>query len=203
MAIRYLSSILIASIVTFGLFWIMQALVATGNMQLDDTDVGKIVDMIRVDRDEEIIRADRRPERPPEVEDTPPDIEMPDLNPNRPNRNGVNFARANVDATANISGSGIGGAMDGEYLPIVKVQPIYPRRAQERGIQGYVLIEFTVTETGAVVDPVVIEADPPGYFERAALRAVVKFKYKPKVVNGEPVRVAGVRNIITFELEDE
>ncbi len=93
--------------------------------------------------------------------------------------------------------------MDGEYLPIVKVQPIYPRRAQERGIAGYVLMEFTVTETGAVADPVVIEADPPGYFERAAMRAVLKFKYKPKIVNGEPVRVAGVRNLITFELEDE
>jgi periplasmic protein TonB len=203
MAMRYFISILIASGVTFGLFWIMQALVASGNMQLDESDTGKILDMVRVDRNEEIIREDRRPERPPEIEETPPDLDMPDMNPNRPDRGGVSFARANVDSSANISGAGIGGAMDGEYLPIIKVQPVYPRRAQERGVSGFVLVEFTVTETGSVIDPVVIEADPPGYFERAALRAVVKFKYKPKVVNGEPVQVAGVRNIITFELEDE
>ena len=67
----------------------------------------------------------------------------------------------------------------------------------------YVLIEFTVTILGTVENPVVIEAEPPGYFERAALNAARKFKYKPKVVNGEPIPVSGVRNLITFVLEDE
>ena len=56
--------------------------------------------------------------------------------------------------------------------------------------------------TGAVRDPVVIDAKPPGIFDRAAIQAALKFKYKPKVVNGEPVEVAGVRNLIKFELED-
>ena len=51
-------------------------------------------------------------------------------------------------------------------------------------------------------DPVVIDAKPPGIFDRAAIQAALKFKYKPKVVNGEPVEVAGVRNLIKFELED-
>ena len=70
------------------------------------------------------------------------------------------------------------------------------------GIEGYVLLEFIVTKTGAVMDPVVIEAKPPGIFDRAAINAALKFKYKPKVVNGEPIDVAGVRNLITFELAD-
>ena len=95
-----------------------------------------------------------------------------------------------------------GNITDGEYLPIVKVQPMYPRRAAERGIEGYVLLEFTVTTLGTVENPVIIEEDPPGYFGRAALTAARKFKYKPKVVNGEPVPVSGVRNLIIFKLED-
>jgi protein TonB len=64
-----------------------------------------------------------------------------------------------------------------------------------------VILEFIVTKTGAVADPVVIEAKPPGMFDRAAINAALKFKYKPKVVNGEPIDVAGVQNKITFELE--
>ena len=48
----------------------------------------------------------------------------------------------------------------------------------------------------------VVEADPPGIFDRAAQQAALKFKYKPKVVNGEPIDVAGVRNLITFELTE-
>ena len=59
-----------------------------------------------------------------------------------------------------------------------------------------------MTSTGAVRDPVVIEAKPPGIFDRAAINAALKFKYKPKVVNGEPIEVAGVRNLIKFELQD-
>ena len=79
---------------------------------------------------------------------------------------------------------------------------MYPRRAAARGIEGYVLLEFTVTKTGAVRDPRVLESKPPGIFDRAAMNASLKFKYKPKVVNGEPIEVSGVRNRITFELTD-
>ena len=79
---------------------------------------------------------------------------------------------------------------------------MYPRRAAARGIEGYVLLECTVTKTGAVRDPRVLESKPPGIFDRAAMNASLKFKYKPKVVNGEPIEVSGVRNRITFELTD-
>lgn len=200
MLIRYIYSIILASAVTFGLFFVMQLLVASGDVNLDGDKAGTIVDMVRIDRDESVEVKDRKPERPPEIEEAPPEIDL-QVNVTNPTDNGVSFDRAGVDTGAEIS-TGFGGAMDGDYLPIVKVAPQYPRRAQERGISGSVLVEFTVTETGSVEDVVVIEAIPPGYFERAATRAALKFKYKPKVINGEPQRTAGVRNLITFEMED-
>jgi len=95
--------------------------------------------------------------------------------------------------------SGSGG--DGEYLPIVKVAPQYPRRAAQKGIEGYVVVEFTVTTLGTVKDVKVIESDPPNIFNRAAMNAAKKFKYKPKIENGKAVEVPGVRNIIRFELD--
>ena len=89
-----------------------------------------------------------------------------------------------------------------EFLPLIKVAPVYPSYALERNLQGHVLLEFAVTAAGAVRDPVVVEAEPPGVFDRAALNAVSRFKYKPKVVAGETVEVTGVRNRIVFEVTD-
>ena len=106
---------------------------------------------------------------------------------------------------------------DGEYLPIVQVQPVYPRQALIRGLTGWVLIEFTVTERGTVADPYIVSncavnqpdhepvecADRPNrIFDTAAIRAALKFKYKPKVINGIATATSGVRNLVTFELED-
>ena len=89
----------------------------------------------------------------------------------------------------------------GEYLPIHKVRPIYPERALQRGIEGYVVLEFIVDEVGEVIDPVVVESEPTGIFDRAAIQASSKFKYQPRVVDGEVVRVEGVKLRIEFDIE--
>lgn len=87
-----------------------------------------------------------------------------------------------------------------EYLPIVKVAPIYPASALSQGIEGYVVIEFTVARTGAVKDVTVVESSDP-LFENAARTAAYKFKYSPRIVAGRPVEVEGVRNRITFDIQ--
>ncbi len=96
--------------------------------------------------------------------------------------------------------SSVAFSSDGDLMPIVKVAPIYPVEAQKQRIEGYAVIEFVVTELGSVADPVVVESNPSGVFDQAALAAVVKFKYKPRVVHGQPVEVSGVRNRIAFAL---
>ncbi len=90
---------------------------------------------------------------------------------------------------------------EGDYLPIVRVAPVYPARALSRGIEGYVDMSFTVTTTGTVKDPIVVFSTS-SLFERAATRAVLKFKYKPRVVDGIPVDVPNVKTRITFRIED-
>ncbi len=88
-----------------------------------------------------------------------------------------------------------------EYLPIVKIAPYYPEEAAALRLEGYVIVEFTVTESGSVEDLLVVESSSP-IFEPAALDAVSKFKYAPRLINGNPVAVPGVRNRITFVLEN-
>lgn len=200
MIIRYILGVALGAVATFALFFLMQALIKSDRSPFDDAVEGRIVDFVRLEEENEIETKTRKPKPPPPPDEPPPDMPDQSMDPSAVSI-GVDMGRVNANVDMNIGGIG-GFSSDGEYLPIVKVAPVYPRRAQTRGIEGYVLLEFTVTKSGAVRDPQVIEASPPGIFDRAAINAAEKFKYKPKVVNGEPIDVAGVRNLITFELAD-
>lgn len=91
--------------------------------------------------------------------------------------------------------------IDGGMLPLVSVQPNYPRRAAERGIEGYTIVEFDVSAQGLVKSPRVIEHQPNSMFDAASLKAIRKFKYKPEVINGIAVSKGGVMKRFTFELK--
>ena len=199
MAVRYVIGVALGAIITFVLFLIMQAVISNDEANIEDGVQGKLLDMVRLTEDQDIQTKQRKPKPPPPPDEPPPDMPKPQLESSNVDT-GVDVGAVDVNVDMNIGGGGF--SSDGEYLPIVKVAPVYPRRAQTRGIEGYVLLEFIVTKTGAVINPVVIESKPPGIFDRAATNAALKFKYKPKVVNGEPIDVAGVRNRITFELQD-
>ena len=198
--VRYAIGVVLGLVITFVLFWVMQLLIASNDNVLEEAKGGRITDFVRLQEDEQVQTKQRKPKPPPPPDEPPPDMPKPDFD-NSDVSQGVDVGAVDVNVDLNVGGTG-GFSSDGEYLPIVKVAPVYPRRAQTRGIEGYVILEFVVTKTGAVRDPVVVEAKPPGIFDRAAKQAALKFKYKPKVVNGEPIDVAGVRNRITFELAD-
>ena len=200
MIVRLLFGIALGAVATFALFLLMQTLIHNEDSVLDERATGRIVDFVRLEEQDQLETKVRKPKPPPPPDEPPPD--MPEQSMESSDMSiGVDIGAVQTKVDLNVGGVG-GFSSDGEYLPIVKVAPVYPRRAQTRGIEGHVLLEFVVTKTGAVRDPVVIEASPPGIFDRAAMQAALKFKYKPKVVNGEPIDVAGVRNLITFELSE-
>ena len=87
-----------------------------------------------------------------------------------------------------------------EYVPIVKVSPIYPERARSLGISGYCVVKYTLTTTGAVSDPVAVDCLPKGIFEQASVKAIAKFKYRPRMEAGMPLEVSGLINKFTFDL---
>ena len=196
---RYVGGVLLGGVVTFGLLMLMRAVIANPDAAADSGIEGHVVELVQVQEDQTVQTEDRLPEPP-----VPPDEQPPDLPPPSADTNfnlGTPMGQVEISKTVEI-GDATGFSKDGEYLPIMKVSPIYPRRALARGIEGHVKLEFVVTETGNVRDPVVIEAQPPGIFDRSAIQAALKFKYKPKMVDGKPVAVSGVQNIIRFELEE-
>ena len=197
--VRHIVGVIAGAAVTFGLLWLMRSVIANPDAATDSGIKGRVIDFVHVQEDQEVIVKKRKPDPPPPPDEPPPNLPKPSFDTDV--TQGVAIGAVEVKVDVDLSGTG-GFSSDGEYLPIVKVAPIYPRRAQTRGIEGYVMLEFVVTSTGAVRDPVVIESKPPGIFDRAAINAALKFKYKPKVVNGEPIEVGGVRNLIKFELQD-
>jgi len=211
--IRFGLSAIVGVFVTLALFYLMQALIQGADSALSDDKIGNLVDFVRVKQDQSVEAKKRKPKKPPPPDEPPPDVPPQNFNVSVDK---AGFSMANMDTNVNINvGSGGFGISDGDYLPIVKVQPQYPRRALSRGMTGYVIVEFTVTAQGTVTDVFVVEncgwiknarkegdcvEQPNSVFDSAATKAALKFKYKPKVIDGEPVATAGVQNKITFEL---
>lgn len=196
----------LAPLVAFLLFVFMVLLVSTGD-QGDVVKGRKIGDVIMPDREiETIMNEEVEPPEEPEV--APPDIAPPQLDV-------TPIAVSASKAAPEINFNQGSGALfrDGDYIPLFKVQPIYPRRAQERGIEGYVIVAFTITESGTIEDPYIVEGKcrstnnrDGGYnnctmFNSSTLRAALKLKYKPTVRDGKTVAVEDVPHKYTFELE--
>jgi protein TonB len=193
----------IALAVTYALFYIMQYLITPGYSNLDDDAKGYVVDFVEVEREEIVERKKHKPKKPPPPESLPPELPAPKLDDINPSTDKVAIAAVPVETEIELSAEGFSlSTGDGEYLPIVKILPIYPRRAISRGIEGYVILEFTVTKIGTVKDIKVVESKPDTtIFHKAAIKAAEKFKYKPRVIYGQAVDVTGVKNKITFHLE--
>jgi len=180
----------------------MQTLIATPKSKLDESGTRHFVDFVRVEREETLQRKDRRPEKPTTPENPPPETIQPRVDVVEESQVGFDIPVAPLDVGMEMSVANLGlVASDGDYLPIVKIAPVYPPVAQSRGIEGYCIVEYTVTTAGTVKDPVVIEADPTGIFDRVSIAAALKFKYRPRVVNGDPIEVRGVRNLFRYQLE--
>ncbi len=89
---------------------------------------------------------------------------------------------------------------DNDLIPIVRPDALYPNRALERELEGFVDLRFTVTSAGFTENIQVIAASNQ-LFKAPAIRSVERFKYRPRVVNGQNVAVSGVETRITFKLD--
>lgn len=201
MILRFLIALGLAGVVTLGLIYGMQALIKSGDSAMTEPPQGNVLDFIRLKQESEPQKKERKPKKPPKPQEPPPPMDQPAPTPQTADATGAGFDfSADLSADVSLEGGLALESGDGEYLPIVKVAPVYPRRALQRGIEGYVIVEFTVDKSGAVKSPNVVEANPEGLFDRAAIDAALKFKYKPRVVNGSATEVSGVQNRITFEI---
>lgn len=195
---RFISALIPAVIVTMGLLLTMHYLIASNMEEPEESEEFKIPDITMDEREVREEFDTSKVEKPEEVEEPPPEVPEPEFE--TPDIDNSIAVAPEVGVKVDIGGIG-GFNSDGDYLPIVKVAAKYPARALSRGTEGYCTVSYTVTTTGETKD--VEEADCPNrIFLSASKKAAAKFKYKPKVIDGEPIEVPGVRNRFIFELAD-
>ncbi len=199
---------LIAVGVTFGLFLFMFKLISSGSGNNDEMEAIAGIHFGPVDIPDEILTKNRRiPKKPPPPKNPPPPpklkvakmdqtmqnmpkMDLPDLNVPMSSGEGMfigNFAT--VDKTA-----------EGDIIPLVVISPLYPRDAAIKGLEGWVKVSFTITAIGTVKSPRVVDAEPPRVFNREAIRAILKWKFKPRIVEGVAVDRPATQ-VIEFNLE--
>ena len=198
-------------VTTVLLLYLMQSLIDSGEKAFTDLNSGTIVDFVRLKEDPLLQTKRRKPQPPPAPDQPPPPIRQHEMITKVDNPWSSKFVAPLINV--NVSNS-TAFYSDGEYLPILKVQPNYPHLALKKGMFGWVIVEFTVDDNGRVIDPIVTDNcvtisypnrtdcyDRPGrIFDKPALAAASKFKYKPKIVDGVAIATTGVRHLISFEL---
>jgi len=205
---KYAAGIGLSVLITTALFFVMVVLISLGDSGMKEDTSVKLADVVMPERqiDTFITEVDK-PEKP---EEQPEDIAQPELDLQPLTGLDVSIAKPKANFKA-------GGSFfrDGEYIPLFKVQPIYPRRAQERGTEGFAIVSFTITESGTVENAKALEGycgDPQGpeeemrpctLFNSASARAALKLKYKPKIVDGKATPVEGVLHRFTFIMADD
>jgi protein TonB len=202
--IRWALSITLACVITLGLFYFMQMLIATGEGLEQNLNIVKVVDATMPEIELEVIEEIDKPEPIEEVNEPPPDT--PDKQINLDSGPSLNIVRNNVtlDADLNLGNASI-SITDGEMLPLVNVTPQYPTRAASRGIQGWCQVSFTVDGNGNVDEDtiVVVDAEPQGVFDRTSVRAAARFKFQPRVKDGVGVAVQNVQYVFRYVLEGD
>lgn len=206
--IRLGISLILAATVTVGLFLFMSYLISG---QHDLSDRGDQLGAIRfgpVKVDDQMQVKERRiPKKPPPPKEPPPPPKMNVQNVQKTISPMPNMNMPKLDIPVSGSGPFLGafGAGDsnaeGDIIPLVRIQPMYPRRAAIAKIEGFVTVEFTITETGSVTDPEVVDSKPPRVFDREAIRAILKWKFKPRVIDGQPVARRATQTL-DFKLAD-
>ena len=199
MMLRLPLTLVIGGALTIGMFWVLWTLIN------QDINVDELVEATRIEFSpmrRETQAASRRDERV-EREPPPPAPEMPRMSFSSTSVGGsVAQLTPTINTSTALGRMDLSAGSDTDVIPLVRIAPEYPPRALRRGIEGWVQVQFTITPTGAVTDAKVVAADPPGLFDEAAIRSILRWRYNPKVEGGVAVERVGVQTLIRFELEE-
>ncbi len=201
--VRILFSLLGGLAVATSLFWVMQQMLASEAVLSEAERKRPVMEFVRLKRDTQVRTKERELQEPePPEEETPPDIPQLEMDVAQPTAApDIDFKAPDLSMAMN--GPYIGpvrtGPPDRDVMAVSRVPPRYPYRAERRGVEGWVKVSFLVTEQGDVQDAVVVDSRPEQIFDQAAVRAVLKWKFKPRVQNGKPVAVR-VEQVVNFRL---
>ncbi|MBV1908695.1 MAG: energy transducer TonB [Kangiellaceae bacterium] len=205
---RILIGLGIGGAVTFGLFVLMAYLIKA-DVRPPGEEKTVTVQISMVEPDDDInLRERRLPKKPEPPKNPPPPKTQRVAKVEKPKIQSMNLNLGEIDVS--IAGSGLylgppggGNLGDGEAIPMVIINPRYPRKAAMEGIEGWVKFKFTISPDGTPLNVELIDAQPRRVFERDARRAIYKWKFKPRVVDGKAVEQHNMVYTMQFNLAKE
>ena len=193
---RFAVSIAAGLFVALVLFLLMHFLISGGKNYQSSGIEGRVVDFIRVEKEDLTQLKDRTPPKKPEPpKKPPPPPKLQVSSTDKPPPSPLNVETPKIDVPVGAGGGPYLGqwsagdpAAEGDVIPIVRIEPQIPREALLNGINGWVDVEFTITEDGSVEDVTVVASEPRRIFNRNAIRAILRWKFKPRIIDGQPVK---------------
>ncbi|MCK4840982.1 MAG: energy transducer TonB [Methylococcales bacterium] len=201
-------SVISGIVISSALFWLMQTMISNNQQGFKKTSNLHMTEFVRLKRETRLQTKNREiPDiPPPEKRPPPPKMQMQQVHVNHTITPKMDMPNLDIPLQAErfgqslVAGVQMGmGGISTNVIPLVRIPPRYPMRAANRGIEGWVKIEFTITEQGTVKDPKVIDAMPGKIFDRAALQAIRRWKFKAKVIGGETFEQRAIQ-ILQFKL---
>jgi protein TonB len=181
----------IGILLAFLVFWLMQWMIQPKQQNTQASDDVAMVDFIRAMKDSQSEDKQRDIKEPPKPK-IPPMMQVPSLQKSAPNKMDISMPNLST-SLASFKGDAMGGMLagygfgDSDVIPLVQVEPRYPPQAISRKIEGYVVVRLKISKLGSVEEVEVINAKPKGVFEREAIKAAWRYRFKPKLEDGKPV----------------
>ncbi len=178
-------------LLAFLVFWVMQWMIQPEPQNDQASDGVAMVDFIRAMKDSQSENKQRNVKEPPKPK-IPPMMQAPALLKSAPQKIDISIPNLN-SSLASFKGDAMGGMLagfgfgDSDVIPLVQVEPRYPPQAISRKIEGYVMVRLQISKLGSVEGVEVVDAKPRGVFEREAIKAAWRYRFKPKLVDGKPV----------------
>jgi protein TonB len=199
---RLIVSIFVGGVIAFVLFIVMAELISNTGRPPEKGADSVVIDIVMATPDDATQLRKRVPPPPPPPPKQPPKLEPVEPDIAEVDTSGLGFSMPTVDVGgASVSIGSVGAMRDGDATPIVRIEPKYPTQAARDGKEGWVKLSFTINEVGGVEDVKVLDADPKRVFDREARRALGKWKYKPKIEDGKPMRQTGLTVQLDFKLD--
>jgi periplasmic protein TonB len=200
--VRFPMALVGALFVTMGLFAFLHMLISRKG---DISDVQSVVKIeftrLRTESEIETKKIDKASREKVEQAPPPPQIAFQKSSVDLGGGGDIGAIQTLVQQQTQAMGSLNQGGGDRDAVPLVRIEPDYPMQARQRGIEGWVVVEFTISTAGTVKDANVVASEPGTVFDRAAVNAVRKWKYNPKVVDGKPVERSGMKVRLDFNME--
>lgn len=203
--IRLILALPLAGALGLALFSFMAWMVDNGHQRTPDNSETLSFNMVMVEAEQEVQRRQRAVPEQPEMPEPPPEAQTSQSQAEVTPLNSMS-SLPSLDLNTSVDGLAINAPTFSDFganqqaMPLYRVEPRYPAKALKRGAEGHVIMSFTIDETGRPVDIQVTDANPRRMFEREAMRALKKWKYQPKVVDGKAIAQVGQTVKLEFKL---